>query len=95
GHPAVITVAAVLIIGKALEKSGIVDMLGKWVSSLSSNLTIQIFTLCSLVAVASAFMNNVGALAIVMPVAINIAYKSKKSPSLFWLWPSWSSFFWA
>lgn len=83
GHPAVITVAAVLIIGKALEKSGIVDLLGKWVSSLSSNLTIQIFTLCSLVAVASAFMNNVGALAIVMPVAINIAVKNKRSPSLF------------
>ena len=83
GHPAVITVAAVLIIGKALEKSGIVDMLGRWVSSLSSNITIQIFTLCSLVALASAFMNNVGALAILMPVAISIAVKSKRSPSLF------------
>lgn len=86
GHPAVITVAAVLIIGKALERSGIVDILGRWVSSLSNNITIQIFTLSALVAVASAFMNNVGALAILMPVAINIARKSGNSPS-FYLMP--------
>lgn len=86
GHPAVITVAAVLIIGKALERSEIVDILGRWVSSLSNNITIQIFTLSALVAVASAFMNNVGALAILMPVAINIARKSGNSPS-FYLMP--------
>ena len=82
GHPAVITVAAVLVIGKALEFSGVVDLLGKWVMKLGSSLLLQIFALSMLVAVASAFMNNVGALAIMMPIAIHLARKSGNPPSL-------------
>jgi di/tricarboxylate transporter len=81
GHPAVITVAAVLIIGKALEFSGLIELLGKWVSKIGDNLLIQIIVLSTIVAVASAFMNNVGALAIMMPVAIHIARKSGNPPS--------------
>ncbi len=82
GHPAVITVAAVLVIGKALEFSGVVDLLGKWVMRLGTNLLLQVFALSMLVAVASAFMNNVGALAIMMPIAIHLARKSGNPPSL-------------
>jgi len=81
GHPAVITVAAVLVIGKALEYSGLIDLVGKWVMKLGNNLLLQISTLSILVAVASAFMNNVGALAIMMPVAIHLARKSGHPPS--------------
>jgi di/tricarboxylate transporter len=81
GHPAVITVAAVLVIGKALEFSGLIDVIGKWVLKLGSSLLLQIFTLSVIVAVASAFMNNVGALAIMMPVAIHLARKSGNPPS--------------
>ncbi|NCC73809.1 MAG: SLC13 family permease [Sphingobacteriia bacterium] len=81
GHPAVITVAAVLIIGKALEFSGLIDLLGKWVMKLGRNLLLQIVALSVLVALASAFMNNVGALALMMPVAIYLARKSGYPPS--------------
>lgn len=81
GHPAVITVAAVLVIGKGLEMSGLIDLLGKWVMKVGKGLLIQIITLSVLVAVASAFMNNVGALAIMMPVAITLARKSGNPPS--------------
>lgn len=81
GHPAVITVAAVLIIGKALEYSGLIDLLGKWVMRLGKNLFLQIFSLSLLVAVASAFMNNVGALAIMMPIALHMARKNGTPPS--------------
>ena len=81
GHPAVITVAAVLIIGKALEYSGLIDLLGKWVMKIGNNLLIQIATMSILIAVASAFMNNVGALAIMMPIAIHMARKSGHPPS--------------
>ncbi len=83
GHPAVITVAAVLVIGKALEFSGVVDLLGKWVMKIGTNLQLQIFSLSVLVAVASAFMNNVGALAITMPIAIHMARKNGNPPSYF------------
>ena len=81
GHPAVITVAAVLVIGKGLELSGLIDLLGKWVMKVGKGLLTQIITLSLLVAVASAFMNNVGALAIMMPVAITLARKSGNPPS--------------
>ncbi len=81
GHPAVITVAAVLVIGKALEFSGLIDLLGKWVMKLGKGFMLQMISLCLMVAIASAFMNNVGALAIMMPVAINMARKSGYPPS--------------
>jgi len=81
GHPAVITVAAVLIIGKALKHSGVVDLLGNWVTRVGNNITMQVFTLSIMVASASAFMNNVAALAIFMPVALHISKKSGNPPS--------------
>ena len=80
GHPAVITVAAVLIIGKALEQSGLIDLISKGVLKTGTNIVVQIATLCGIVAVASAFMNNVGALALMMPVAIHLARKSGNPP---------------
>ncbi|MGD9938875.1 MAG: SLC13 family permease [Clostridia bacterium] len=81
GHPAVITVAAVLIIGRALEQSGLIDLLGKQVMRIGNNLLLQIMVLSTLVAVMSAFMNNVGALAIMMPIAIMMARKGGHPPS--------------
>lgn len=81
GHPAVITVAVILIIGKALENSGLIDVLGKWITKVGSNISIQIVTLSLLIAFSSAFMNNVGALAILMPVTIQIAKKNNYPPS--------------
>ncbi|WP_372920296.1 SLC13 family permease, partial [Salegentibacter sp.] len=81
GHPAVITVASVLIIGKAFEFSGLIDLLGKWIMKIGDQLLVQILVLSLLVALASAFMNNVGALAITMPIAIHLARKSGNPPS--------------
>ena len=82
-HPAVITVASVLIISKALEKSGLVDVLGRVMDKAGSNLYVQIAVLSIITAIASAFINNIGALAILMPVAILIARKNGHSPSYF------------
>ncbi|HSI70999.1 MAG TPA: SLC13 family permease [Gillisia sp.] len=81
-HPAVITVAAVLIIGKALQHSGVVDLLVNWISQISQKFWVQIILLCIIVAVASGFINNIGALAIIMPVAIHLSRKNNFSPSL-------------
>ena len=81
-HPAVITVAAVLIISKALQYSGLVDLIVDWISRISDKLWIQIILLCGIVALASGFINNIGALAIIMPVAINLSRKNKFSPSI-------------
>ncbi len=81
GHPAVITVASVLIVSKALQNSGLIEVIGKILEAAGSKLLVQIVMLSVIVAVASAFMNNIGALAILMPVAIHLARKNGHSPS--------------
>jgi len=82
GHPAVVTVAAVLVVSRGLMNSGLVDLIAGVVSRVGDQPTVQVAALTGVVAVASAFMNNVGALALLMPVAIRVALKSKNSPSL-------------
>ena len=81
GHPAVVTVAVVLIITRALADSGAVDLLTRRVLPQSSNPMWQIFWLGGAAAILSAFMNNIGALALLMPVAIQQAARQGQSPA--------------
>lgn len=81
-HPAVVTVAAVLVLSQGLRNSGVVDLIGQRIQGLGPSVTLQIVALTTLTAVASAFMNNVGALAIIMPVAIQASRSAKRSPSM-------------
>ena len=80
GHPAVITVACVLVIGYGLQISGAVEGLTKRLLPTSAGPTLSIMALIGLAAVLSGFMNNVGALALLMPVAIQIAGKQNLAP---------------
>ena len=80
GHPAVITVACVLILSRGLQTSGAVDALARVVLPSSSGPTVTIGALTGLGALLSAFMNNVGALALLMPVAIQIARRQELPP---------------
>jgi di/tricarboxylate transporter len=82
GHPAVITVAAVLVISRGLMNAGVVDAMARQLAKVGSDLTLQVATLTGVVVLCSAFMNNVGALALLMPVAIWISRQSGRSPSL-------------
>ena len=79
GDPAVITVAAVLIISQSLQRSGAINVLAASIARLPSNSVVQIGALTFTVAVLSAFMNNVGAL--MLPVAIRAAQSSDLPPS--------------
>ncbi|NDY97064.1 SLC13 family permease [Wenzhouxiangella limi] len=80
GHPAVITVAAILILSRALQTSGAVDILTERMLPKTDNAFIANTMLVSLAAFLSAFMNNVGALALLMPVAIQLAQKHGLAP---------------
>ncbi len=80
GHPAVITVACVLVLGYGLLISGAVDVLTRRFIPTSAGPTVSIFALTGLAALLSAFMNNVGALALLMPVAIQMAAKQGLPP---------------
>ena len=73
GHPAVVTVACVLVLSRGLQVSGAVDVLTRFVLPANAGPTASIAALAALAAVLSAFMNNVGALALLMPVGIQVA----------------------
>ncbi|WP_214001155.1 SLC13 family permease [Arsukibacterium sp.] len=80
GHPAVITVACVLVLSRALQSSGAVDVLTRLVLPAKAGPTLSIAALTVLAALLSGFMNNVGALALLMPVAIQLAHRLKLAP---------------
>ncbi len=75
GHPAVITVACVLVLSRGLQTTGAIDAVTQRLLPKSAGPTLTIAALTGLGALLSAFMNNVGALALLMPVAIQTAAK--------------------
>ncbi len=81
-HPAVITVACVLVISRALQSSGIVELFLRYLAYTRSGVTSQIAANTGITAVLSAFMNNIGALALMLPVTIRDSVKAKRSASL-------------
>jgi di/tricarboxylate transporter len=81
GHPATVTVAAVLIISRALSNSGVVDMLTGLIQPATRTNFTHISAFSGLAALLSTVMNNVGALALMMPAAIQSALNAKRSPA--------------
>lgn len=82
GHPAVITVAAVLVLSRGFERSGVVDIIANQVLKVGENLFLQLLVLVGTVVMLSGVMNNVGALALLLPVAMRLAREHNTSPSL-------------
>ncbi|MBF7051853.1 anion permease, partial [Halomonas sp. KAO] len=82
GHPAVITVAAVLVLSRGFERSGVVDLIAKQLLKVGESLFLQLLVLVGTVVVLSGVMNNVGALALLLPVAMRLAREHDISPSL-------------
>ena len=82
GHPAVIIIALVLIVSRGLSQSGAIEMLTSRVINAKRPLSLHIASMGLLGAVLSAFMNNVAALALLMPVDMQAASKAKRSPAL-------------
>jgi di/tricarboxylate transporter len=81
-HPATITVAFVLILGRGLADSGAVDLMIAPIMRFTRTVSLHVLALCAVGAALSGFMNNVGALALLMPVAMETAAKTKRSPAL-------------
>lgn len=82
GHPAVITVAAVLVLSRGFERSGVVDVIANQVLKVGERLMLQLLVLVGTVVVLSGVMNNVGALALLLPVAMRLAREHNTAPSL-------------
>ncbi|WP_133127867.1 SLC13 family permease [Legionella nagasakiensis] len=80
-NSAVISVAAVMVISGVLIQSGLVEQILVIVKPLLVSPFLLISAICFVAAVLSAFMNNVGALSLIMPVAIQSAINARISPS--------------
>lgn len=82
GHPATVTVAAILILSRALSTSGATDWIAKLVAPAATRTFSHIGVLSAVAAVMSSFMNNVGTLGLLMPVALQSARKAKRSAAV-------------
>lgn len=85
GHPAVIIVASMFIMGRAVVQSGIIDLVVRKLEFLHNRPIGALAVLVVMVTILSAFINDVGALAIVIPIALHLARKSKTPVSLYLL----------
>ncbi len=73
GHPAVITVACVLILSRGLQTTGAAEALARAVLPKDAGFSLSLAALVGLGAFLSGFMNNVGAMALLMPIAGQVA----------------------
>jgi len=90
--PAVITVWAVFIISGALTRSGVADVIARLILRLAGQNQIRLIVLIMLtVGVMSAFMNNIGAVAILLPAVVSVAREMKISPSKLLIPLAWAS----
>lgn len=79
----VIIVGSALIVSAAISRSGIMDVALRRFSPERRGPRMQLIILVAIVAALSAFIKNIGALAIMIPVAVQMARKSSVSPSMF------------
>ncbi|MEQ9258770.1 MAG: SLC13 family permease [Roseovarius sp.] len=82
GHPATLVVALVLVVSAGLVRSGAVYLITRTLVDSSRNLGAHIAIMGGVGGVLSAFMNNVAALALLMPVDIQTARKAKRAAGL-------------
>jgi di/tricarboxylate transporter len=80
GHPAVVSVACVLVLSRGLQLSGAVNVLARHTLPASAGPTLSLLALVGLGALLSGFMNNVGAMALLMPLAIQLARRLELAP---------------
>jgi di/tricarboxylate transporter len=81
-HPAVVIIALVLVITRGLSNSGAIELIGRRITQAGRSLSRHIGIFGLVGAGMSAIMNNVAALALLMPLDMQTAERAKRSPSL-------------
>ena len=79
GHPAVVTVAAVLILSQGLQNAGVVGLITEQMKRIKFTSFTLLASITIIVTILSAFMNNVGALALMLPITM-VASKEYNIP---------------
>ncbi len=81
GDPLVILIAALFVVGEGLFRTGIAFSVGNWLVNVAGTSETRLLVMLMLViAVLSAFMSNTGAVAIFIPVALNLATRAGVRP---------------
>ncbi|MDH3812080.1 MAG: SLC13 family permease, partial [Gammaproteobacteria bacterium] len=81
-NSAVITVWAMFILSEGLTRTGIADIIGRQVMRLAGRREIAMITVIMITgAVLSAFMNNIGVAALMLPVVVEVARRTRIAPS--------------
>ena len=81
-NPAVITVWAMFILSAGLSETGVADIIGQQVLRIAGKSEPRIIlTVMFATAGMSAFMNNIGVAALMLPVVMDIARRTQTSPS--------------
>ena len=83
GHPAVVTVALVLLISKGLQEAGMVSLAGNLFSRLTLGENQFLIMIMVIAALLSSFMNNIGAMALLLPITLSVCQKMAWNPSKF------------
>ena len=81
GHPAVVIIALVLIISRGLVRSGSVELISSNLSNFTSGVKTHIALMGTISASLSSIINNVAALAILMPADTQLNQKANRKPS--------------
>lgn len=79
--PVVVTVACILVLSAAISRSGFIDLIMRIMNGLTHARNMAMLVLVGMVMSLSAFINNVGAMAVFLPIAIAFAKKSGRKPS--------------
>ena len=82
GHHATIIIALVLIVSRGLSNSGAVELIARHILAPGRKLIAHIGVMSGVAAALSALMNNVAALALLMPIDLQAAARAKRSPAL-------------
>ena len=83
GHPAVVTVALVLLISRGLQEAGMVSLAGNLISRYTLSENQYLVVIMVIAAFLSSFMNNIGAMALLLPITLSVCRKMDWNPSKF------------
>ena len=83
GHPAVVTVALVLLISRGLQEAGMVSLAGNLISRFTLSENQYLIVIMVIAAFLSSFMNNIGAMALLLPITLSVCQKMNWNPSKF------------
>ena len=82
GDPLILLIAGLFVISGGLFRTGVLYRISNWVIKAAGTSETRLMVMLMLaVAGVSAFMDNIGAVAIFIPVVINLAAKANSSPA--------------